>query len=76
MLRNKKGSAGIRSRADRASKVKINVEKKEFVRNPYRQKFYAFKKYIQNYRLEIFWLSLYTIVTAAIFAERCYCKFD
>lgn len=32
-------------------------------------------KYIELYRLQIFWTTLYTIIVFSIFAERAYGKF-
>lgn len=35
----------------------------------------SIKRIIENYSREIFWLTLYTLVLLAIFAERAYCKY-
>ncbi|XP_078655544.1 dual oxidase 2-like isoform X2 [Branchiostoma floridae x Branchiostoma belcheri] len=48
------------------------LKEKKYTSNPVLKKFNAFKRYIQNYRLHIFWLTLYTLVTIGIFAERAY----
>jgi len=33
------------------------------------------RRAIENYSREIFWMTLYTLVLLAIFAERAYCKY-
>ena len=33
-----------------------------------------FANYMENYRLHIFWITLYSLLCIAIFAERAYCK--
>ncbi|XP_066271340.1 dual oxidase 2-like isoform X5 [Branchiostoma lanceolatum] len=48
------------------------IKVKKYTTNPVMKKFNGFKRYIQNYRLHIFWLTLYTLVTIGIFAERAY----
>jgi hypothetical protein len=35
----------------------------------------SIRRVIENYSREIFWLTLYTLVLLAIFAERAYCKY-
>lgn len=35
----------------------------------------ALEKYIRNYRMHIYWITLYTLVAWAIFCERVYCKY-
>ena len=37
--------------------------------------FATFKRWVENYKLHIFYLSMFFLVTAAIFVERAYCKF-
>ena len=36
--------------------------------------FATFKRWVENYKLHIFYLSMFFLVTAAIFVERAYCK--
>lgn len=31
-------------------------------------------RYVDNHRLQIFWVTLYTLVTIGIFVERAYCE--
>ncbi|XP_076805586.1 dual oxidase 2-like isoform X1 [Clavelina lepadiformis] len=66
------GDAGIRQRADRKSRVQVKVTEAKFEKNEVIQWWQSVQKYIQNYRLEIFWLSLYLLVLAGIFIERAY----
>ncbi|CAH1797386.1 unnamed protein product [Owenia fusiformis] len=59
----------------RISNVAVNTVKRKPVsktENPVMEKFTEFKRYIENYRAHIFWLSLYTLVTIGVFAERAY----
>jgi len=35
----------------------------------------SIRRAIENYSREIFWMTLYTLVLLAIFAERAYCKY-
>lgn len=37
--------------------------------------FATFKRWVENYKLHIFYLSMFFLVTAAIFVERAYCEF-
>ena len=30
--------------------------------------------YLETYRLQVFWLALFCLVTAGVFIERAYCK--
>ena len=45
---------------------------KRTAQNKFYRFFYSFLRYIENYRLHIFWLTLFFLVTAAIFVERGY----
>ena len=38
--------------------------------------FAAFLRYMENYKLHIFYLTLYFLVVAGIFVERAYCEFN
>lgn len=35
----------------------------------------SIRRATENYSREIFWMTLYTLVLLAIFAERAYCKY-
>ena len=37
--------------------------------------FASFKRWVENYKLHIFYLTLFFLVTGAIFVERAYCEF-
>uniref|UniRef100_H2Z324 NAD(P)H oxidase (H2O2-forming) n=1 Tax=Ciona savignyi TaxID=51511 RepID=H2Z324_CIOSA len=56
------------------SRVEIKVNKKVFKAGKINSWIMALENYIQNYRLQIFWLTLYLLVLAGIFIERAYCK--
>lgn len=57
---------------------KLNVQplalprKANYDRDSASRYFVAFAKFAQNHRLEMFWLTLYTLVLLAIFSERAY----
>ena len=50
----------------------IPTEKHTMMNSWIGQRFYVFKRYIENNRLNIFYLSLFFLVSAAIFIERAY----
>ncbi|XP_006816665.1 dual oxidase 2-like, partial [Saccoglossus kowalevskii] len=52
--------------------IRIETKKKEISTNPAIKKFNAFKRYIENYRMHIFWMTLYLLVLLGIFIERAY----
>uniref|UniRef100_H2Z325 NAD(P)H oxidase (H2O2-forming) n=1 Tax=Ciona savignyi TaxID=51511 RepID=H2Z325_CIOSA len=54
------------------SRVEIKVNKKVFKAGKINSWIMALENYIQNYRLQIFWLTLYLLVLAGIFIERAY----
>lgn len=39
------------------------------------QKWYNFSQWVATYQLQIFWLTLYTLVLVGVFLERAFCKF-
>ena len=43
--------------------------------NSFLRYFASFKRWVENYKLHIFYLSIFFLVTGAIFVERAYCKF-
>lgn len=57
---------------DRRPTVNVSVEKKVLPKSKREQQLIALKNYMQNYRMHIFWLTLYTLVAFAIFGERVY----
>lgn len=50
----------------------IKTIQKEYPRGPLAQKFNELLRYFENNRLQIFWRTLYTLVTIGIFVERAY----
>ena len=48
------------------------AQRREFSRTKFGRYVLAFLRYIENYKLHIFYLSIYTLVTMAIFVERAY----
>lgn len=59
---------------NRKTKVLVTTKQKEFPQTKLRQKWFEFISYVENYRLQIFWVTLYSLVTVGIFVERAYCK--
>ena len=70
------GKGGKGAVAKRAKSKHLNVEtiERKYNADKQQQKFKSILRYIENYRLHIFWLTLYTLVVAAVFTERAYCK--
>ncbi|ESP00714.1 hypothetical protein LOTGIDRAFT_112352 [Lottia gigantea] len=68
-----KREKGVINRKNRRSKVTLESEATP-VKGPtgIQEKIYAITKYIEIYRLHIFWVLLYTLVTCGIFIERAY----
>ncbi|XP_077966931.1 dual oxidase 2-like [Styela clava] len=52
--------------------VIVSEKQKQLEQNKYKIALILMYKYIQNYRMHIFWLATYTMVAWAIFAERVY----
>ena len=50
----------------------IPIKTRSLSKTIYGRYFYVFLRIIENYRLHIFWLTLFFLVTAAIFVERGY----
>lgn len=57
---------------NRKSKVRVTTKQKEYPQTKLRQKWFEFISYVENYRLQIFWVTLYSLVTVGIFVERAY----
>ncbi|XP_041371604.1 dual oxidase 2-like [Gigantopelta aegis] len=60
------------SDVNRTSKVNIVTKKTKPPMSKLGQQYYEFQRYIENYRLQIFWGSLFSLITAGIFIERAY----
>lgn len=54
------------------TKIKVKAKSTELPPSPAGQKLYEITRKIENYRLQIFWLSLYILVTIGIFLERAF----
>ncbi|XP_038077765.1 dual oxidase 2-like isoform X2 [Patiria miniata] len=52
--------------------VKVETKKQTYTENKTQQKLNRFLRYIENNRLQIFYLALYNLVLAGIFIERAY----
>ena len=52
----------------------VRTYEKDYTENKLQQALSKVKRYIETYRLHIFWLTLYTLVCIGIFVERAYCK--
>lgn len=57
------------------TKIKVKAKSTELPPSPAGQKLYEITRKIENYRLQIFWLSVYILVTIGIFLERAFCKY-
>ncbi|XP_078313072.1 dual oxidase 2-like isoform X3 [Crassostrea virginica] len=56
----------------RNTRVKIKTKITELPTSPFGQRIYELTRKIENYRLQIFWLTLYILVTLGIFLERAF----
>ncbi|KAK6179799.1 hypothetical protein SNE40_012075 [Patella caerulea] len=56
----------------RASKIKITTTKKQLPMGKFQTKLHEFTRYVENYRLQIFWFTLFNLVNFGIFIERAY----
>ncbi|XP_070541735.1 dual oxidase 2-like isoform X2 [Ptychodera flava] len=56
----------------RGKSVRVETKKTTYTDSPLLKKFNAFKRYVENYKMHIFWLTLYMLVLLAIFVERAY----
>ncbi|KAI8507935.1 hypothetical protein Bbelb_141750 [Branchiostoma belcheri] len=52
--------------------LRIGTKSKVYSTNKLTQRLNSFSSKVQNYRLQIFWMTLYLLVTAGIFIERAY----
>ncbi|KAL8598120.1 hypothetical protein ACOMHN_030406 [Nucella lapillus] len=56
----------------RQSRVTVHTAKTPFPETPSAYRWHTFLRYVENHRLQIFWLSLYTLLLFGIFIERAY----
>ena len=59
---------------NRKTKVKVTTTTTEYPQSILKQKWFEFVRYVENYKLQIFWLTLYSLVTVGVFIERSHCK--
>lgn len=52
----------------------IPTKERQAPKTEWQKKYNAFVTWFEKNRLQIFWASLYTLVSIGIFAERAYCK--
>ena len=57
------------------SHVSVKTKEKELPKTGFRKKWYTFTKYVENYQRQIFWVTLYVLVSIGIFVERAHCKY-
>ena len=57
------------------SHVSVKTEQKKIPRTGLRKKWYNLTKYVENYQRQIFWVTLYVLVTIGIFVERAHCEY-
>ena len=50
----------------------IPIQSRRYTKSVYGRYFAAFLRFVENYKLHIFWLSIYFFVTVCIFVERSY----
>ena len=54
--------------------VDIPTTKRNLPKGSVFRYFEVFKRYVENYKLHIFWISLFQLTVAGIFIERAYCE--
>ncbi|KAK6179830.1 hypothetical protein SNE40_012099 [Patella caerulea] len=73
LIKSYKGKKNGEIKSKRNSKVRVKVERPQPVSSTNTaEKIFAITKFMEIYRLQIFWLLLYTLVTIGIFIERAY----
>ena len=50
------------------------MQQTEYPRTPNAKRLHTFLRLVENNRLQIFWVTLYTLVMFGIFIERAYCE--
>lgn len=56
----------------RQSKVKVKTKKQDVPKTGWRKHLYTFNKNVENYKRQIFWVTLYILISIGIFVERAY----
>ena len=67
--------AGKQSLQRQKSHVSVRTKDKELPKTGFSKKLYSFTKYVENYQRQIFWVTLYVLVSIGIFLERAHCKY-
>ena len=67
--RNKESAGG---EEQPSTPINIAVQRRNFTKYPFGRQLAVFVRYVENYRLHIFYLSLFFLVCAGIFVERAY----
>ena len=65
-------SAEVELDSNAAPTVEISVQKRTYTKSSFGRYLAVFHRYIENQRLQIFYFSLFMLITAAIFVERSY----
>ena len=58
----------------RAKGEPVNTKQRVYPKTAWAKRVAAVTSYFEKNRLQIFWATLYTLVSIGIFAERAYCK--
>lgn len=56
------------------TQLRVETKSEEYITDPLRKKIHGTIRFIENYKMHIFWLTIYTLILLLIFAERMYCK--
>lgn len=65
----------VKGKKDNTETIDRNEKIVEEIKQHSNHYWYPIMKYLANKRLQIFWISLYTLILLGIFAERVYCIF-
>lgn len=63
-----------RKRFSEFPESEVKTIEKEYPRGKLAQYINSITRFVENYKLHIFWVVLYTLICAGIFIERAYCK--
>ncbi|XP_071091367.1 dual oxidase 1-like [Haliotis cracherodii] len=61
-----------RKAKNRQTNIRVGTQKTQPPMTPFAQKMYVFTRYVENYRLQIFWVTLFTLINIGIFIERAH----
>ncbi|KAG1674994.1 Dual oxidase 2 [Nymphon striatum] len=54
------------------TQIRVETKSEEYITDPLKKKVHGTIRFIENYKMHIFWLTVYTLVLFLIFAERMY----